>query len=159
AAALAGAQRLGIAGDDPHLAGLLHDVGKLVLPIAFGEAACDEIAREFPAGGERALAERERLGVDHAVARGLPAPRPNLPEGVAEAIALPHGGPSGLGSPAASTAIVQICNELQHLLTGGSPDHALLEVAMDRCESDAVLLDELARHALPYGAALPEAGA
>lgn len=158
-AALAGAQRLGVSGDDPHLAGLLHDVGKLVLPLAFGEAACGEIAREFPGGGERALAERERLGVDHAVAGGLLAERWNLPDGVAEAIALHHGGPSGLASPDRSIAVVQVSNELQRLLTGGAPDHALLETAMDRCESDAVLLDELARHALPYGAALPEAGA
>lgn len=158
-AALAGAQRLGVAGDDAHLAGLLHDVGKLVLPIAFGAAACDELAREFPGGGERALAERERLGVDHAIAGGLLAERWNLPDGVAEAIALHHGGPSGLASPTEAVAIVQVSNELQRLLTGGAPDHALLEVAMDRCDSDAVLLDELARHALPYGAALPEAGA
>jgi putative nucleotidyltransferase with HDIG domain len=158
-AALAGAQRLGIAGDDAHLAGLLHDVGKLVLPLAFGEVACDEIAREFPGGGERALAEREVLGVDHAIAGGLLAERWNLPEGVAEAIALHHGGPSGLASPTQASAIVQVANELQRLLTNGAPDHALLEAAMDRCESDAVLLDELARHALPYGSALPEAGA
>ncbi len=158
-AALAGSQRLSIPGDDAHLAALLHDVGKLVLPIAFGATACDEIAREFPGGGERALAERERLGVDHAIAGGLLADRWNLPDGVAEAIALHHGGPSGLASPSASIAIVQVSNELQRLLTGGAPDHALLEAAMDRCHSDAVLLDELARHALPYGSALPEAGA
>jgi putative nucleotidyltransferase with HDIG domain len=158
-AALAGAQRLGIAGDEAHLAGLLHDVGKLVLPLAFGEAACDEIARELPGGGERALAERELLGVDHAIAGGLLAERWNLPDGVAEAIALHHGGPSGLASPTQASAIVQVANELQRLLTNGAPDHALLEAAMDRCESDAVLLDELARHALPYGSALPEAGA
>lgn len=157
-AALAGAQRLNIAGDDAHLAGLLHDVGKLVLPIAFGAAACDELAREYPSGGERALAERERLGVDHAIAGGLLAERWNLPDGVAEAIALHHGGPSGLASPDPAIAIVQISNELQRVLTNGVPDHALLEAAMDRCSSDAVLLDELARHALPYGSALPEAG-
>jgi putative nucleotidyltransferase with HDIG domain len=158
-AALAGAQRLNIAADEAHLAGLLHDVGKLVLPLAFGEAACDELAREYPGGGERALVERERLGVDHAIAGGLLAERWNLPDGVAEAIALHHGGPSGLASPDPSIAVVQVANELQRLLTNGAPDHALLEAAMDRCDSDAVLLDELARHALPYGSALPEAGA
>jgi len=158
-AALAGAQRLGIAGDDAHLAALLHDVGKLVLPVAFGEAACDKLARAYPGGGERALAERERLGVDHAIAGGLLAERWNLPEGVAEAIALHHGGPSGLASPDPAIAIVQIANELQRLLAGGAPDHALLDAAMERCDSDALLLDELARHALPYGSALPEAGA
>jgi putative nucleotidyltransferase with HDIG domain len=157
-AALAGAQRINVPGDDPHLAGLLHDVGKLVLPLAFGEAACAEIAREHPGGSERALVEREVLGVDHAVAGGLLAERWNLPEGVAESIALHHGGPSGLAAPDRSVAIVQVANELQRLLTGGAPDHPLLEAALERCDSDAVLLDELARHALPYGSALPEPG-
>ncbi|HEU4657879.1 MAG TPA: HDOD domain-containing protein [Capillimicrobium sp.] len=159
AAASAAADRLGVTGDVPHLAALLHDVGKLVLPLAFGEEACDEIAREHPHGPDRALAERERLGVDHAAAGALLAERWNLPEGVPEAIALHHGGPSGLASPEPTIAVVQLANELQRLLVGGGPDHALLDVALERCEADPTILDELARHALPAGAALPEAGA
>jgi HD-like signal output (HDOD) protein len=49
AAAVAGsaqgiAQRTGAAEDIAHLGGLLHDVGKLVMPLAFGESALDPIA-------------------------------------------------------------------------------------------------------------------
>src|SRR3954469_11385844 len=54
AAAVAGcsqsiAERTGAAVDVAHLGGLLHDVGKLVMPLAFGDAALDAIAAEHQA--------------------------------------------------------------------------------------------------------------
>jgi putative nucleotidyltransferase with HDIG domain len=158
AAALAAAERLSVPSEVPQLGALLHDVGQLVLPMAFGEEACDELAREFQRGPDRVLGERERFGIDHATAGALLAERWNLPDGVPEAIALHHGGPSGLAAPSPEVAVVQLANELQRLLSGGGPDHALLEVALERCDADPTILDELARHALPEGAALPEAG-
>lgn len=157
-AAMVAAERAGVPGEAPHLAALLHDVGKLVLPLAFGSDICDVLAAEHARGSERAVVERELLGVDHAIAGALLAERWNLPDPVAEAIALHHGGPSGLASPTASVAVVQICNELQRLLDGVPPDHALLDVALERCELEPTVLDELARHALPPGAPLPEPG-
>src|SRR3954451_15723451 len=42
-------------GDGPHLGGLLHDMGKLLLPTAFGAEACDEIAAATTDGAERVL--------------------------------------------------------------------------------------------------------
>src|SRR6187397_1016866 len=51
--------------DTAHLAGLLHDVGKLLMPAAFGVIALEEIASEAPAGADRAALERRRLGLDH----------------------------------------------------------------------------------------------
>src|SRR5262249_61439650 len=66
------ARRCGASVDTAHLAGLLHDIGKLVLPVAFGESESESIALEFPNGALRAAAERERLGVDPA------SPRPPL---------------------------------------------------------------------------------
>src|SRR3954453_9162785 len=71
AAAVAGcaqaiAERTGAAIDVAHLGGLLHDVGKLVMPLAFGADALDSIPAEHQAGTPRALLEREALGVDHA---------------------------------------------------------------------------------------------
>ena len=49
-------------------AGLLHDFGKLVMPLAFGEDAADQLARDVPRGTARALRERATFGIDHAVA-------------------------------------------------------------------------------------------
>ncbi len=81
AAAVAGtahaiAERTGASTDIAHLGGLLHDVGKLVMPLAFGDEALDAIAAEFPAGSNRAIAERKLFGVDHAEARRAASPAP-----------------------------------------------------------------------------------
>src|ERR671923_1915318 len=59
AAAVAGtaqgiAERTGASTDVAHLGGLLHDVGKLVMPLAFGNDKLDAIAAEHPAGAQRA---------------------------------------------------------------------------------------------------------
>jgi putative nucleotidyltransferase with HDIG domain len=157
-AAQAAASRLGRPTEVPHLAALLHDIGKLVLPLAFGDEACEAIARRHPDGAERALAERELLGIDHAVAGALLADRWNLPVGVPEAIALHHGGPSGLSSPTVPVAVVQLANELHRLLRGGVPDHALIDVALERCAVDPSILDHLAPYALPHDAEPPQEG-
>jgi diguanylate cyclase (GGDEF)-like protein/putative nucleotidyltransferase with HDIG domain len=77
-----------------HLAGLLHDLGKLVLPAAFGTEKLDAIAGVTPAGPARAVAEREHLGVDHALAGARFAETTGLDALVVEAVALHHGGPA-----------------------------------------------------------------
>ena len=109
-------------------AGLLHDVGKLVLPEVFGEDACDALAREFPGGAERVLAERERFGIDHAQCGALLAERWGLPAEVASIIAWHHGGPTGVGAPNAEIACVQLSDNVAGMLNGNEADHALLEV-------------------------------
>jgi GGDEF domain-containing protein len=96
--------------------------------------------------------------VDHAAAGALLADRWNLPDGVPEAIALHHGGPSGLSAPNPQVAVVQLANELHRLLHGGAPDHALIDVALERCEVDATILDHIAPHALPHDAEPPQEG-
>ncbi|WCB92928.1 hypothetical protein DSM104299_01628 [Baekduia alba] len=142
--AAAAAEEARIPGDTVHLAGLLHDVGKLVLPEVFGEAACDAMAREFPAGAERVLAERERFGIDHAQCGALLAERWGLPAEVASIIAWHHGGPTGVGAPNAEVACVQLADNVAGMLHGTEADHALLEVAMDRLQLTADVLDVLA---------------
>src|SRR4051795_12928719 len=99
AVAAAAAEQVGAHGDGPHLGGLLHDIGRYVLPIAFGEDACDEIAAQAPAAPERVLLERERFGIDHALAGALLAERWGLSAEVVAAIAWHHGGPTGVGRP------------------------------------------------------------
>src|SRR4051795_7154291 len=131
-------------GDTVHLAGLLHDVGKLVLPEVFGEQACDDLAREFPAGAERVLAERERFGIDHAQCGALLAERWGLPDEVASIIAWHHGGPTGVGAPNPEISCVQLAANVAGMLAGVEADHALLEVALARTGLSSDVLDVLA---------------
>jgi diguanylate cyclase (GGDEF)-like protein/putative nucleotidyltransferase with HDIG domain len=138
------AEEARVPGDTVHLAGLLHDVGKLVLPEVFGEEACDAVAREFPAGAERVLAERERFGIDHAQCGALLADRWGMPAEVASIIAWHHGGPTGVGAPNADVACVQLSDNVAGMLGGIEADHALLEVALDRLSLTSDVLDVLA---------------
>jgi diguanylate cyclase (GGDEF)-like protein/putative nucleotidyltransferase with HDIG domain len=142
--AAAAAEEAHVAGDTVHLAGLLHDVGKLVLPEVFGEDVCDALAREFPGGSERVLAERERFGIDHAQCGALLAERWGLPAEVASIIAWHHGGPTGVGAPNAEIACVQLSDNVAGMLSGNEADHALLEVSLDRLGLTSDVLDVLA---------------
>jgi diguanylate cyclase (GGDEF)-like protein/putative nucleotidyltransferase with HDIG domain len=138
------ARRCGASVDTAHLAGLLHDVGKLVLPVAFGESESESIALEFPNGSLRAAAERERLGVDHAYAGALLAGRSNTSDDVFEAITFHHGGRSGQESPTPEAACVQIGNCVVNMLAGFEPDLELLHVATMRVGLSPTVLDEVA---------------
>jgi diguanylate cyclase (GGDEF)-like protein/putative nucleotidyltransferase with HDIG domain len=127
-----------------HLAGLLHDVGKLVLPAVFGEERCDALVRGCETEAERVLAEREQFGIDHAQCGALLADRWGLPQEVASIIAWHHGGPTGVGSPNADIACVQVADDVAGMLMGDEADHALLEVALARLGLTADVLDVLA---------------
>ena len=69
------AERTGVSPDLAYLAGLVHDLGKLILPMAFDAAAMEEIAATGAIGRDLARLERQRLGVDHAEAAGPPGGR------------------------------------------------------------------------------------
>jgi len=142
AAAVNIAERLGIAPEVPHLAALLHDAGELVLGLAFDRAVCAELAARHPDPAGRARAERERLGVDHAVAGALLAERWNLPEGVPEAIALHHGGPGAPHAPTPEAAVVQLAVQVQAVAAGRPPDRALVAAALARCGAGPALLGD-----------------
>jgi diguanylate cyclase (GGDEF)-like protein/putative nucleotidyltransferase with HDIG domain len=160
AVAAAAAEQVRAHGDGPHLGGLLHDIGRYVLPIAFTEEACDDIAKIAPSGPDRVLLERERFGIDHALAGALLAERWGVSPDVAAAIAWHHGGPTGVGSPNAEVACVQVGNEVVHMVAGREPDHVLLEVALEQAGLPATALDALAEHTLPTSSrpALEEPG-
>src|SRR3954463_4458612 len=153
--AAATAEQVRAHGDGPHLGGLLHDMGKLLLPTAFGAQACDEIAAATTDGAERVLLERERFGIDHALAGALLAERWGVSAEVVAAIAWHHGGPTGVGCPSPEIGCVQLANEVVHMVAGREPDHVLLEVALERAGLAATALDGLAQHTLP--GALPAA--
>jgi putative nucleotidyltransferase with HDIG domain len=151
----AAAQRTGAAVDTAHLAGLLHDVGKLVLPLAVEANELDAIAAAEPVGARRAALERERLGVDHAYAGALLAECSGAGAEVVEAIAFHHGGRSGQDAGSAEAACVQLANALAAVLAGARPDAEVIHAALARLGLPHGALDELAERGLPAAAERP----
>jgi diguanylate cyclase (GGDEF)-like protein/putative nucleotidyltransferase with HDIG domain len=149
AAELRGAQT-----DTAHLAGLLHDVGKLLMPAAFGVQVLEDIAAAEPVGPARAALERKRLGLDHAAAGALLVGLSEPDDAVTRAIAYHHGGPTGLACPSDEAACVQLADAVAHLLAGNEIDRTLLGIALERLEAGPELLDEVAERAgvAPAGA-------
>ena len=140
------AERAGCDADQAHLAGLLHDIGKLVLPVAFGEDALDRIATAARHGVARAGAELVALGIDHAQAGALVAEHSEAPAAVVEAVRLHHAAASGL-SPV--TACVQVANAAVALLNGVSHAEVSCGAALAVLGLDEGVLDELAEAITP----------
>jgi diguanylate cyclase (GGDEF)-like protein/putative nucleotidyltransferase with HDIG domain len=140
----AAAELVGISRELPHLAGLLHDCGKLVMPLAFGEDAMDELTAAHPCGGERSAAEWERLGVDHAYVGALFAIESGLDDDVVAAIAWHHGGRRGCVAPSPAIACVQLADIVVAMLGGANADQTLLDETLVSLGLDAGALDLLA---------------
>ena len=143
------ATRVGVRGEAVHLGALLHDVGKLVLPAAFGAVDCDAIAAKHPGGAERVRAERERFGIDHAQAGGLLCLAWNLPEEVAAVVAWHHGGPTGAAVSDRAAACIQIANGVAAMVGGRQAEHTLLEAALAATGLGPSVFDEVASVGLP----------
>lgn len=143
------AQRTGASAEATHLAGLLHDIGKLVLPLAFGADVVDEVVRERASGTPRATLERERLGVDHAYAGALLCDQEGARGELFQTIALHHGGREGAESPSREIACVQLGNAVVGMLAGEEVDHELVHAALGRLGATPAILDEVAEAALP----------
>jgi diguanylate cyclase (GGDEF)-like protein/putative nucleotidyltransferase with HDIG domain len=142
------AHRTGADAEVAHLAGLLHDVGKLVMPLAFGAQALDEIAAQAPAGPHRAQLERDRFGCDHARAGAILAEASRLDPQVIAAILAHHDSET---EPAPESACVQVAGSLVGMLMGIDPDAVLLEQALGVLEVPATILDDLVEHAGQLG--------
>lgn len=159
------AKRTGASTDVAHLAGLLHDIGKLVLPLAFGAEATDEVARSRPSGVARVALERELLGVDHAYAGALLSDQEGERGELFQTIHLHHGGREGTESPTREVACVQLGNAVVGMLAGDEADAQLLHAALERLDATPAILDEIAESALQAqtagagaAAAAPDAG-
>jgi diguanylate cyclase (GGDEF)-like protein/putative nucleotidyltransferase with HDIG domain len=138
------AELVGLPRELPHLAGLLHDCGKLVMPLAFGEEAMDELAARYPSGATRARAEWERFGVDHAYAGALFAAHSGLDAELVAAIAWHHGGRQGCLMPTLDVACVQLADAVANMLAGAPADPQTLEPALDCLGLGPEVLDLLA---------------
>jgi putative nucleotidyltransferase with HDIG domain len=150
-AAVAGglAERAGADVEAAHLAGLLHDLGKLVMPLAFGEDELDAVAREHAIGAARARLEQERFGVDHAHAGEVFAREAFLEARVFNAIGAHHGN----GVPSPEAACVQAANASVHLLHDLTADAEVLDAALAALNLDPAVLDDVVPVALPTLAA------
>jgi diguanylate cyclase (GGDEF)-like protein/putative nucleotidyltransferase with HDIG domain len=142
--AAAAARLVGISPELPHLAGLLHDCGKLVMPLAFGEVDMDKIADAHPCGVQRSAAEWAQFGIDHAYAGALFALQSGLDRDVVDAVAWHHGGRLGCHAPTLGIACVQLADTVVWMLAGASPDTTLLDETLAVLGLGPEALDQLA---------------
>jgi diguanylate cyclase (GGDEF)-like protein/putative nucleotidyltransferase with HDIG domain len=141
------AEHAGIGTDAPHLAGLLHDCGKLVMPRAFGSDVADAIVAEHRSGCARAEAEREHVGADHAQAGAMLAAASGVDDAIVRAIAWHHGGDSGTVAPDRVTACVQLADQVVGAVCGADLDRDLCDAALAVLGLPDEVLDELAHAA------------
>ena len=152
------ATRLGMKNpEELFVAGLLHDIGKVVLYVKWPdvEKHCSKDATQ--AGGDRSLleVEQELLGLSHADIGGCLANAWNLPVTLRELI-LYHHAPALAKEAALQTAIVHVADILVKGLACGNPgdDHV---PPLSKQAWDMVGLDEKRwQNALPrHRASLP----
>jgi diguanylate cyclase (GGDEF)-like protein/putative nucleotidyltransferase with HDIG domain len=144
------ARRAGTDAGAAHLAGLLHDLGKLVLPVAFGASALDELTASAAAGPLRALAEHEAFGADHAAAGARFAASARLPPEIIDAIAGHHG---AVQDPSPVTRCVQVANAMVALIGGHPADHELLRAGLEELGLTMADVEAVATTALPTAVA------
>jgi diguanylate cyclase (GGDEF)-like protein/putative nucleotidyltransferase with HDIG domain len=137
------AEEMGVPGDLAYLAGLLHDLGKVVMPMAFDPKAVTEVAAATHHGRELSRAERQRFGVDHSEAAARLIGRWNLDADVTQAVALHHGGPTLFACPTALVACVQLADIVSRVAGGHTMSDPLADVALRRLGSWPAVIEEL----------------
>lgn len=100
--------------NEAYLAGLLHDLGKLVLQNNF-EAQYNEVLKRAKAGGRRLWeVEAEEFGVSHAEIGGYVLGRWGMPMPLIDAVSLHHQPGRSPGLEFSALAAVHVANALVH---------------------------------------------
>lgn len=118
-------QRLGRNSAHAFTAGMLHDIGCLVLVAEYPQDYEEVIERYRREGGLLAVSERETMGIDHVMVGTALAAHWHFPKLIQEAIAFHH---NPTRAPQGSYAgIVHIGDALAHVMEGALKDDAMPE--------------------------------
>jgi putative nucleotidyltransferase with HDIG domain len=115
--------RIGLAPDEFHVIGLLHDMGKILLLEGMGEEYLAAVTQAKQSGGELFEAEEEVLGFDHAHVGSLIAATWGLPADVVNAIQFHHGPETDLHKDPVANLFAH-ANHMTHAVVDGDLDAA-----------------------------------
>lgn len=114
-------------GRNPELAftgGILHDIGELVLASCFAEQYAEALAYRIQHDCPLVVAERDILGLDHAVVGGLLADTWRFPASLRSAVA-EHHAPSGATADSLAD-LIHVADGIAHGLGLGGADSELV---------------------------------
>lgn len=144
------AKHVGLSQETAFTAGLLHDIGKLVMGVYFPQAFVQ--AHELDAGSSISTlqAEQTALGMDHAAIGGEVAKRWHFPPEIREAVELHHTEVRA-GVEKTLTDVIYVANLFAHTLDDGGTQETgkvhLSTTAKLRLGIDGDILETLAEEA------------
>lgn len=98
-------------GDTDYIAGLVHNIGKLIMAHIFPDVFYAIISHRFPNSKDVCAYEASRLGCDHASIGAYYLLRHNLPESIIEAVACHHR-PLGAKNHSLLAAALQVADSM-----------------------------------------------
>lgn len=138
------AEQIGIDPDLAFTAGLVHDIGQLLMYIASPINYIEALERHHQRGASLIAAERSQFGYDHSEAGRALALCWKLPEEIAEAITAHHE-PDELGSEIGN--LIHVSEVLSHALDlGEQADNQVPELSELACANLGLSWSKLAGH-------------